>query len=35
MILKSLSTKFKELKSLAINYKDEKEMEIGKIKRMN
>ena len=27
-----LSKKFKELKSLAINYKDEKEIEIGKIK---
>ena len=29
-----LSEKFKELKSLAINYKDEKELEIGK-KKMN
>jgi len=27
-----LSTKFKELRSLAINYRDEKEMEIGKLK---
>ena len=27
-----LSAKFKELKSLAINYKDEKELEIEKIK---
>tara|TARA_Y100000590_G_scaffold131695_1_gene150491 strand:+ start:324 stop:755 length:432 start_codon:yes stop_codon:yes gene_type:complete len=27
-----LSEKFKELKSLAINYKDEKELEIGKLK---
>ena len=27
-----LSIKFKELKSLAINYKDEKEIEIGKLK---
>ena len=27
-----LSIKFKELKSLAINYKDEKETEIGKLK---
>ena len=27
-----LSKKFKELKSLAINYKDEKELEIEKIK---
>ena len=27
-----LSTKFKELRSLAINYKDEKEIEIGKLK---
>jgi len=27
-----LSNKFKELKTLAINYKDEKEIEIGKIK---
>ena len=27
-----LSDKFKELKSLAINYKDEKELEIGKLK---
>ena len=27
-----LSTKFKELRSLAINYKDEKETEIGKLK---
>ena len=27
-----LSTKFKELKSLAINYKNEKEEEIGKLK---
>ena len=27
-----LSTKFKELKSLAINYKDEKEIEIEKLK---
>ena len=27
-----LSTKFKELKSLTINYKDEKEIEIGKLK---
>ena len=27
-----LSNKFKELKSLAINYKDEKELEIGKLK---
>ena len=29
---KSLSEKFKELKSLAINYKDEKEFEIEKLK---
>ena len=29
---KELSKKFTELKSLAINYKDEKEMEIGKLK---
>ena len=28
-----LSAKFKELKSLAINYKDEKELEIDKIKK--
>ena len=28
-----LSKKFKELKSLAINYKDEKELEIDKIKK--
>ena len=28
-----LSIKFKELRSLAINYKDEKEMEIGKLKK--
>ena len=28
-----LSKKFKELKSLAINYKDEKELEIGKLKK--
>jgi cell division protein ZapA len=27
-----LSIKFKELRSLSINYKDEKEMEIGKLK---
>ena len=27
-----LSIKFKELRSLAINYKDEKEIEIGKLK---
>ena len=27
-----LSIKFKELKSLAINYKDEKEIEIGKLR---
>ena len=27
-----LSIKFKELKSLAINYKDDKEVEIGKLK---
>ena len=27
-----LSVKFKELRSLAINYKEEKEMEIGKLK---
>ena len=27
-----LSKKFKELKSLAINYKDEKELEIEKLK---
>ena len=27
-----LSAKFKELRSLAISYKDEKEMEIGKLK---
>ena len=27
-----LSTKFKELRSLAVNYKDEKEKEIGKLK---
>ena len=27
-----LSIKFKELRSLAINYKDEKETEIGKLK---
>ena len=27
-----LSIKFKELRSLAINYKDEKELEIGKLK---
>ena len=27
-----LSTKFKELRSLAIDYKNEKEMEIGKLK---
>ena len=27
-----LSIKFKELRSLAINYKDEKEMEIGKLR---
>ena len=27
-----LSVKFKELRSLAINYKDEKEIEIGKLK---
>ena len=27
-----LSIKFKELKSLAINYKDDKEIEIGKLK---
>ena len=27
-----LSTKFKELRSLAINYKDEKEVEIDKLK---
>ena len=27
-----LSAKFKELKSLAINYKDDKEIEIGKLK---
>ena len=27
-----LSTKFKELRSLAINYKDEKELEIDKLK---
>ena len=27
-----LSNKFKELKSLAINYKDDKEVEIGKLK---
>ncbi len=27
-----LSDKFKELRSLAINYKDEKELEIGKLK---
>tara|TARA_B100001559_G_scaffold283231_1_gene257799 strand:- start:64 stop:522 length:459 start_codon:yes stop_codon:yes gene_type:complete len=29
---KKLSDKFKELRSLAINYKDEKEIEIGKLK---
>ena len=29
---KELSKKFKELKSLAINYKDEKEIEIDKLK---
>ena len=29
----SLSKKFKEIKALAINYKDEKEMEIGKLKK--
>ena len=29
---KNLSEKFKELKSLAINYKDEKELEIKKLK---
>ena len=29
----ALSNKFKELKSLAINYKDEKELEIEKIKK--
>ena len=28
-----LSKKFKELKSLAINYKDEKELEIAKLKK--
>ena len=28
-----LSIKFKELRSLAINYKDEKEIEIGKLKK--
>ena len=28
----NLSIKFKELRSLAINYKDEKEIEIGKLK---
>ena len=28
-----LSKKFKELKSLAINYKDEKELEIEKLKK--
>ena len=28
----NLSNKFKELKSLAINYKDEKELEIKKLK---
>jgi cell division protein ZapA len=28
-----LSVKFKELRSLAINYKDEKEIEIGKLKK--
>ena len=28
-----LSIKFKELRSLAINYKDEKETEIGKLKK--
>ena len=28
----SLSVKFKELRTLAINYKDEKEIEIGKLK---
>ena len=28
----NLSNKFKELKSLAINYKDEKELEINKLK---
>ena len=28
-----LSKKFNELKSLAINYKDEKELEIGKLKK--
>ena len=28
-----LSNKFKELKSLAINYKDEKELEIEKLKK--
>jgi len=28
----NLSTKFKELRSLAINYKDEKEIEIGRLK---
>ena len=27
-----LSSKFKELRSLAINYKDEKEIEIGKLR---
>ena len=29
-----LSIKFKELRSLAINYKDDKEREIGKLKEM-
>ena len=28
-----LSTKFKELRSLAINYKNEKDLEIGKLKQ--
>tara|TARA_Y100000590_G_scaffold205644_1_gene233153 strand:- start:456 stop:899 length:444 start_codon:yes stop_codon:yes gene_type:complete len=28
-----LSDKFKELRTLAINYKDEKELEIGKLKK--
>ena len=28
-----LSIKFNELRSLAINYKDEKEIEIGKLKK--
>ena len=31
--LEKLSIKFEELRSLAINYKDEKETEIGKLKK--